>query len=682
MSTHPCISINQEDNSMRIKTKVIALFVCSSLSIGTSVFAKQPEAKPGNTKLPSTSEELTKLANLESGDYAYSVGDYFERPKQSTFQFSPDGKYISYRQKDDNKKRHIYIKNTETNKVSRVIEEGEDLIRGYGWANESRLIYVKDSGGDENYHLYAVNLDGSNSLELTPFKDVRVSILDFLKDQKDHMIISMNKDNKSVFEPYKINIKTGELKKLYDNTDTKNPIASYDFDKDGNFKAYTKQQNGTDYMTYYRLSEKDPFKPIQKATWKDTFRIIDFNYATENPHDAYVLSNLESDTAEIILYDFAKQKTLKKLFSNSDYDVSGLSYSRKRNYEIDYFSYYGDKQKIVPQSKAFKKIYNLLTDRFDNHQFYITSHDDNEDNYLILVESDKLFGTYYVYNSKTAEIKEIFDLMPQLDPKKMAEARPISYKSRDGLTIHAYLTIPKAKQKGQKFPLIVNPHGGPYGPRDRWGFNPESQLFASRGYATLQINYRGSGGYGKKFFLAGSKQIGRKMLDDLEDGVAYVKSLGIIQPEKIAIYGASYGGLATLGSLVKTPDLYNCGVDYVGVSNLFTFYDSIPPYWEPYLKQIHEQWYDPNNPEEKEIMKQVSPALNIEKITKPLFIVQGANDPRVKIGESDQMVEKLRARGVTVPYMVKYDEGHGFHHEDNSLELYKSMMGFFSQCLK
>ncbi|MFT5149745.1 MAG: dipeptidyl aminopeptidase/acylaminoacyl peptidase, partial [Flavobacteriales bacterium] len=215
-----------------------------------------------------------------------------------------------------------------------------------------------------------------------------------------------------------------------------------------------------------------------------------------------------------------------------------------------------------------------------------------------------------------------------------------------------------------------------------WGFNSETQLFASRGYATLQVNYRGSGGYGKKFSMAGNKQIGRNMLNDLEDAVAYVKTLNMIDDDKIAIYGASYGGLATLGSLVKTPDLYTCGIDYVGVSNLFTFFKSFPPYWKPYLGQVYEQWYDENSPEDQEIMKAVSPALNVDKITKPLFVVQGANDPRVNIDESDQVVENLRQRGFDVPYMVKYDEGHGFGHEENRIELYQSMMGFFAKHLK
>ncbi|SFI73509.1 Prolyl oligopeptidase family protein [Olleya namhaensis] len=260
--------------------------------------------------------------------------------------------------------------------------------------------------------------------------------------------------------------------------------------------------------------------------------------------------------------------------------------------------------------------------------------------------------------------------------------RPINFISRDGLKVYGYITIPNNIKKGQRVPLIVNPHGGPYGVRDYWGFNPETQLFASRGYATLQVNYRGSGGYGKEFFLKGNKQIGRKMLNDLEDAVAYAKTLDFIDGNKTAIYGASYGGLATLGSLVKTPDLYTCGIDYVGVSNLFTFFESFPEYWKPYMPQFNEQWYNTEDENDQKIMTEVSPALHVDKITKPLFVIQGANDPRVNIDESDQVVKSMRARNIEVPYMVKYDEGHGFSHEENRVALYKAMLGFFAQHLK
>lgn len=656
--------------------------ILSLMSVSNLCLAQETEdIKPGNPELVSSQEALMELAALEKGAYKYSVKDYFKKPKQSSFQFSPNGLYLSFREKDDNSKNHVYVKNTETDKVVRVIEEGEDLVRGYGWANDNRLIYVQDKGGDENYHLFAVDLDGKNQKELTPYEDVQVGILALLKEQEDYMIIQMNKDNPQIFEPYKINIKNGELEKLFENEDQNNPIVGFDFDKDGKLKAYTKQQNGTEYVLYYQTEDNGSFDKVVKTTWKDNFSIIGFDYTTDNPHDAFVTSNLESNTDEIILYDFKKKETIKKVYSNKTFDVDGLSRSRSRGYEVDYYYYTGEKSVVVPVSSTYKKLHNKFTNEFVNRDFNIVSETDEEDKFLIYVTSDKLYGVYYLYDAVKDTFKEVFNLMPTLNPDEMAEMRAIKFTSRDGLTIYGYLTIPKQAKDG-KVPLIVNPHGGPYGVRDVWGFNPEAQLFASRGYATLQINYRGSGGYGKSFFLAGNKQIGRKMLNDLEDGVAYVKTLDLIEEEKIAIYGASYGGLATLGSLVKTPDLYKCGIDYVGVSNLFTFFKSFPPYWKPYLGQVYEQWYDENSPEDQKIMKEVSPALNVDKITKPLFVVQGANDPRVNIDESDQIVKNIRDRGFNVPYMVKYNEGHGFSHEENRIELYKAMMGFFAKHLK
>ncbi|RXF70065.1 alpha/beta hydrolase family protein [Arcticibacter tournemirensis] len=661
--------------------KICPLMIAICLS-GAGASAQQAATLPGDTTLPSSKEELAALAASETRTYKYAVPDYFSRPKQSAFKLSPDGKYFSYREKDAAGKRHVYVKNVVTGEVKKILEEGKELIRDYGWVNNTRLIYIQDEGGNENYHLFAVDLNGSNNLPLTPFDKVRVEIVKVLKDQPDYMIIQMNKDNPEIFEPYKINIKTGALEKLFENKDAANPISGYDFDKDGNLRAYTKQQGGTNYVLYCRESAAAPFKKIKETTWKDTFTIIDFDYTSGNQHLAYVLSNLNSNTAEIQLYDLKNNKPVKTLFNNKTYDSEGLVTSRKRNYEVDYYSYMGERSEIVPVSDTFKKLYAKFKKQFGDYDFGVVSKTDAEDKYLLYVTSDRLYGNYYSYDATTDKFTMLLDLMPNLKEADMAEMRPVKFTSRDGLTVYGYLTIPKEAKDGKKVPLIVNPHGGPYGPRDQWGFNPETQLFASRGYATLQVNYRGSGGYGKQFSLAGSRQIGRNMLNDLEDGVAYVKTLGLIDDSKIAIYGGSYGGLATLGSLVKTPDLYVCGVDYVGVSNLFTFYKSFPPYWKPFLAQVYEQWYNPESEEDKKIMEQVSPALNINKITKPLFVVQGANDPRVNINESDQIVKSLRSRGFDVPYMVKYNEGHGFGHEDNRIELYKCMIGFFARHLK
>lgn len=647
--------------------------------IAQTSFGQATNQEPGDATLPSSAAELAKIANAETGKFTYSVEDYFSKPQVSGFQLSPNGNYISYREKDKSGKRHIYVKDFKTNKITKVVEEKDELVRQYWWANDNRLIYLRDKGGDENYHIYGIDIDGKNPKELTPFDNVTVGILSELKSQKDYIIVSMNKDNARVFEPYKLNIVTGDVKKLYENTDLKNPVDGYDFDNSGTLRAYRKQVNGNTYQLWYRTNEKSPFELVVTTNWKVSFGILGFDYQSKNPDEAYVYSNINSDKTKIIKYDLKKKKEIEDLYSNDTYDISSLSFSDIGKYEPLYYQYEAEKNVTVPISATYKKMFDVLKKSFKDKLFGIVGNSDNEDKFLVYVYSDKLYGTYYLYDFKTEKLEKIRDLMPQLKESDMAEIRPIQFKSRDGLDLYGYLTIPKASGK---IPLIVNPHGGPYGPRDSWGYNPETQLFASRGYATLQVNYRGSGGYGKDFSNAGSKQIGRKMLDDLEDGVAYAISLGFIDKDKIAIYGGSYGGLATLGSLVKTPDLYKCGVDYVGVSNLFTFFETIPEYWKPYQAELYEQWYDPTNEADKKIMAEVSPALNTDKITKPLFIAQGANDPRVNIKESDQVVRNLRKRGIEVPYMVKNNEGHGFGHEENQIDFYKTMIGFFSLYLK
>jgi dipeptidyl aminopeptidase/acylaminoacyl peptidase len=634
---------------------------------------------PGNTALVTSDDDLQKLAMFDKGNYKYRVEDYWARPKASSFQLSPDGKYLSYMEKDENAKRHVYVKEIATGKSQRIIEEKDELIHDYGWVNENRLIYTMDKGGNESYHYYAVNIDGTNNIDLTPFEGVQASVLNLLKEQKDFIIIQMNKNNPQVFEPYKINIVTGEMTQLFENKDTENPIDGYDFDKDGNLRAYTQLVNGTEAELYYKDLQTGKFKLINHGKWYEKFTIEEFDYSGKNPDLAYVVSNVGSDKKRIILYDFKQNKIVKEVFSNPDYDVSGMKLSRKRNYEVDCFSYEGEKYVIVPVSDFYKDFHARITKEFPGKEVNITGFDDDENTFLVAVNSDRLYGTYYQYDAKTKKFTLLYDLMPQLKEEDMAEMRPITFKSRDGLAIHGYITLPKAALEGKKVPLIVNPHGGPHEVRDSWGFNPETQLFASRGYATLQVNFRISGGYGTDFLKAGFKQVGRKCMDDVEDGVKYIIEQGWADKDKIAIYGGSHGGYAALMGLVLTPDLYTCGVDYCGVSNIFTFFKSIPENWKPLINMLKEIWYDTDDAKEAEIAREVSPIYQIDKIKKPLFVVQGANDPRVNINESDQIVEKMRQKGFETPYMVKYNEGHGFYHEENRMELYKCMLGFFAK---
>lgn len=634
---------------------------------------------PGNTALVSTEADIAKLAAFDTGNFKYKVADYFAKPKSSSFQLSPNGKYMSYMEKADDGKNHVYVKDVKTGDVKRAIEEKDELIKGYGWINDERLLFMMDNGGNENFHIYATNLDGSNTKDLTPFDGVKAQVQSMLREQKDYIIVLMNKNNPQIFEPFKLNVLTGELEQLYENTNVAEPIQGYDFDKDGELRAYSKMVNGVEMQLFYKDLATGKFNLLKQMRWDDGFGIMSFNYASKNRDEAYVVTNLDGDRTRIVLYDLKANKEIKEIFSNPTFDVSDCHLSKKRNYEIDYFAFNGEKYNIIPVSSTYKKMHKLMEAEFKGKQFYVVDYDDNETTFLIYVQSDKLYGTYYQLDANTQKIKFLYDLMPQLKEEDMAEMRPIRFTSRDGLTIYGYITLPKAALEGKKVPLVVNPHGGPQGIRDEWGFNPETQLFASRGYATLQVNFRISGGYGKEFLRAGFKQIGRKLMDDVEDGVKYVVEQGWVDPAKIAIYGGSHGGYATLMGLVKTPDLYCCGIDYVGVSNIFTFFSSFPEYWKPMVEMVKEIWYDLDKPEEAEIARSVSPIYQIAKIKKPLFVIQGANDPRVNINESDQIVTGLRAKGFDVPYMVKYNEGHGFYREENRLELYQCMLGFLAQ---
>ena len=331
-----------------------------------------------------------------------------------------------------------------------------------------------------------------------------------------------------------------------------------------------------------------------------------------------------------------------------------------------------------PQTEeSFRKLQAQLP----GYQVSTTATNKAEDMKIVYAGNDRTRGTYYLYDVKADKLTKIADLAPWIQAEEMAEMIPVSYPSRDGLTIEGYLTLPAGltMETARQLPVVVNPHGGPWA-RDSWGYNPEVQFLANRGYAVLQMNFRGSTGYGRKFKELSYKQWGQTMQNDITDGVRWLISQGIADSTRIAIYGGSYGGYATLAGLTYTPDLYACGVDYVGVSNLFTFLQTIPPYWKPMLDMMYEMVGDPQK--DSTMLAAYSPALNADKIKAPLLVVQGANDPRVNKAESDQMVAALRARGVDVDYMVKDNEGHGFHNEENRFAFYRTMERFLAKHLK
>ncbi len=393
----------------------------------------------------------------------------------------------------------------------------------------------------------------------------------------------------------------------------------------------------------------------------------------------YALSNLGRDKLAVVKYDLKENKEVEEIYINSEVDVSGISYSDKRKVltSINYTDTKLNRKYLdVQTEQLFSKLDN---DIGTDNEYHISSTNKDEDKYLIYVANDKSRGSYYFYDQETDSLSLIADLSPWLNPDHLASMEPISYTSRDGLKIHGYLTLPVGRE-AKNLPVVIHPHGGPWG-RDTWGYNSGVQLLANRGYAVLQMNFRGSTGYGKEFWKISFKQWGQAMQDDVTDGVTWLIDQGIADPDRIAIYGGSYGGYATLAGITNTPDLYAAAVDYVGVSNLFTFMETIPPYWEPYKKMLYEMVGDPNT-KDSIMMKANSPVFHVDKIKAALFVAQGANDPRVAQDESDQMVEALEKNGVIVQYMLKENEGHGFRNEENRFDFYRAMTEFLEKNLK
>jgi len=633
------------------------------------------ENLPGDTSLPSSAATINQLIALDKREHKYSVEDFFKIPEKSDYKISPDGNTISFIGPFERRK-NIYVQSRSDGEALRITQEKERDIAGYAWANSHRLIYIKDSGGDENFSLYGIDKDGKNLTDLTPFEKVRIQIIDSLPEQEDFMIIGMNQNNPMLFEPYRININNGDLTQLAKNDNPAEPLEGWMCDNEGKLRICSKTIEGVNHAIMYRDTEGAEFKEILRTNFKD--QLIPVHFDAENSHILYCLSNLKRDKTAFVKYDMHLNREVGPiLLEHNDFDIAGVHWSKKRK-KVVAASYVGWKTEFKYFDAQSEELYRHWQSQLPGVEVRSVSTDKEENVYIIRTFTDRSLGAYYLYDKSTKTLDKIAEVSPWLSEDDLAEMKPIEYTSRDGVLIRAYLTLPK-DNTGKPSALVVNPHGGPW-VRDNWGYNPEIQLLASRGYAVLQMNYRSSTGYGKSFWELGFKQWGKTMQDDITDGVQHLIEQDIADKERIAIYGGSYGGYATLAGICFTPQLYNCAIDFVGVSNLFTFMNTIPPYWKPYLDMLKEMVGDPEIDEER--MREASPAFHVDKIQTPLFVVQGANDPRVNIDESDQIVKSLRERSIDVPYLVKYDEGHGFLKEENKFEFYKAMLGFLYKYLK
>ncbi len=599
------------------------------------------------------------------------IEDFFRNSEQTGYQISPDGKYISFMApyKD---RMNIFVRQTDSSETLQLTFETERSIGGYMWANNERILYVKDNGGDENYKLYGVKNDGTDTRCYTDYDNVRTSLIDGLEDVPEEVIIGMNKRIPEVFDPYRLNLKTGGLQLLAENPGN---IAGWMTDHEGKLRVATAIVDGINTQILYRETEEEDFRPVLTTNFRETVNFMEF---TPDNRMVYAGSNLGRDKVALVLMDPATCKEEKELYAHPKYDIHSIMYSKKRRKLLS-VSVIGH---ASPERHYFdaeaEEFYGNLKKKFQGYKVSMADCDKDEARFLLYVGSDRTRGAYYYYEPAAEKLEKVAELAPWLSETDMVAMHPVKYRTRDGLDIEAYLSLPKGYDidTAKNLPVVINPHGGPWA-RDIWCFSSEVQFLCNRGYAVFQMNYRASTGYGRKFLEAGYKQWGRAIQNDITDGAEWLISQGIADKSRIAIYGGSFGGYAALAGVTFTPDLYACAVDYVGVSNLFTFMQTIPPYWKPMLEMLYEQVGHPEH--DKEMLEACSPVFHAERIKAPLFIAQGANDPRVNKAESDQMVEALRKRGVEVEYMVKDNEGHGFSNQENRFDFYRSMEAFLQK---
>ena len=605
----------------------------------------------------------------------------FGNPEIAAAQLSPNGQYIAFLKpwKDT---RNVYVKGvSEPFSAARLLTtETKRPVAGYMWTHDSKfIVFAKDHDGDENYNVYAVDpaakpaagQDAPPARDLTGLKGVRVMIFEAPKSDPNIIYIGLNDRDKAWHDLYKLNISTGEKTLLRKNTDR---ITGWGFDIKGNLRLATRSADNGD--TEILRVDADKMTQIYSCSVFETCSPIHF---LPDDSKVYMQTNKGMDLVSLVLMD---PQTGKTEMVESDplgkVDLGGALFSEKTEELVETW-YIAARAKTYFKEKAFGDDNHWLERKFPKKEIKVVSRTDDERFWLVTADSDTEPGQTVLFDRKTRSLTPQFTIWEKIPRQALAEMKPVTYKSSDGLEIPAYLILPKGVP-ARNLPALIIPHGGPWG-RDTWGYNPMAQFFANRGYAVLMPNFRGSTGYGRKFLDAGNLEWGRKMQDDLTWGVKYMVSEGIADPRRIGILGGSYGGYATLAGVAFTPDVYAAAVDIVGPSNLITLLDSIPPYWEPIRKLFYQRMGDPNTPQGKAQLMEQSPLNSADKIKTPLLVAQGANDPRVNRREAEQIVIALRDRGFSVEYILAPDEGHGFARPVNNLALFMASEKFLAQHL-
>jgi dipeptidyl aminopeptidase/acylaminoacyl peptidase len=623
--------------------------------------------------------ELAKLPPLIDRDV------FFGDPEISGASISPDGAWISFR-KPYHDVMNIWVKGVDEpfDAARPLTADTERPVLGYFWSQDSRFIlYVQDKGGNENFHVYAVDPkaeaeEGTGvppARDLTPYEDVRAMIYAVPEATPTKILVGLNDRDPALHDVYRVDIDSGERKLLITNTTN---VAAWIADLEGRIRlAYRQTDDGGSEIL--KVTDGQLGEPVYSCTFEET--CVPDRFHKDGAH-VYIESNKgpDVDLTRLLLMDAATGETaLVESDPEGEVDFGGTIFSDATEELISTY-YVGDRVRIYPREETFAHDLEVLRAELPDGELGVQGLTEDMNLMVISVSRDVDPGSVYLYNRKAASVEKLYTSRPDLPTEYLAPMKAVRYPTRDGMQIPAYLTIPKGVE-AKGLPTVLYPHGGPWA-RDTWGYDPVAQFLANRGYAVLQPNFRGSTGYGEAFLNAGNGEWGTGIMQhDLTDAVKYLVSSGVADPERVAIMGGSYGGYATLAGVAFTPDLYAAGVSIVGPSNIITLLDSIPPYWGPIRKIFDKRVGDPENPADRKRLEAQSPLFSATKITAPLLVIQGANDPRVKQAESDQIVVALRDLERPVEYLVAPDEGHGFAGRENRLAMFAVIERFLAHHL-
>ena len=592
----------------------------------------------------------------------------FGNPVKTSPQVSPDGRRMAYLAPVNNV-LNVWVGTIGQDDDRPVTNDVERGIRFYTWAADNKhILYLQDVGGNENWRLYATDLESQETRDLTPFENVQARVIDRDKHFPNELLIGMNKDNPQVHDVYHLDLASGELTLI-----TKNPGNIVGWVTDANFKVRSALAMAPDGSLHLQVRQNEESEWTEIVTWgpedNQTSGPVGF---TLDGQSIYLQDSRDYNAGRLVKMDIATG-AITVIAEDPEYDVASTMIHPDTR-EIQAVAFDRDRLEWSVLDDSIKADFEYIRS-LHRGDFSINSRDDADATWIVAFTVDNGPVPFYAYDRKTRTATFLFDNQPALNEYTLATMEPFSFTSRDGLTIHGYLTLPPGEER-RNLPLVLNVHGGPWA-RDDWGYRPDVQWFANRGYACLQVNYRGSTGYGKAFMNAGNKEWGGRMHDDLVDAVNWAVERGIADPKKVSIFGGSYGGYAALIGATFTPDVFCCAVDIVGPSNIITLIQTIPPYWAPLVSIFHQRVGDPST--EEEFLKSRSPLFKVDQIKIPMLIGQGANDPRVKQAESEQIVEAMKSKGIPYEYMLFPDEGHGFAKPENRLKFYAAAERFLAK---